>query len=122
MFKFLGKLLLSFISNGIALFVAYKLVPGFSIAINLSDFLYVTAVFTLINLVMRPILKLLLGPIIILTLGLGLILINMLTLYALGFLTAKVAIAGLLPLLYASLIIGVVNFTFHFLTKGTHKD
>lgn len=107
--QFIGRLIFHFFSNILALAAAMYFVAGFSVPSTLYGFLLVAAVFTLINAFIRPFLKLLLTPIIVLTFGLGIILVNALTLYMLDMFFADVTIAGLLPLLYATLIIGAVN-------------
>lgn len=115
--KTLARIIFGFISNAVALWAASQFIAGFKISPVWTDLLYVAAVFTLLNLFLKPILDLILGPIIFLTLGVGFILVNMLLLYILGIITAKIMIAGLLPLFYGSLIIGLVNFAFHFSAK-----
>lgn len=113
MFKFLSRIVIAFIANLVALWIANQYIPGFHIATNWQDFLYVTAIFTLLYIFLRPVLKLFFGPVIVLTLGVGLLFVNVLILYILQSFTSKVTIAGLLPMVYASLIIGFVNFLFH---------
>lgn len=118
MFKFLPRFIFAFIANLVALWAAEQLVPSFQISHGLWDFLYVTFIFTLLYTFLRPIIKLFLGPFIILSLGLGLIFINVLILYLLELLTAKVTITGLLPMFYVSFIIGFVNFLFHIFARS----
>jgi putative membrane protein len=60
---------------------------------------------------------LLLGPIIIITLGLGAILVNAVILKVLDFLSPALSIQGLLALLYATIIVSVINLVFHFMTR-----
>jgi putative membrane protein len=115
--KLLSRLIISFISNLIALLTAGYFVKGFIIAPDIKNFIIVTAVFTLINVFLRPLIKAILSPIIILTLGLGIILVNALTLYLLDIFLAQISIEGLIPLFYATLIISAVNIVIHFAAK-----
>ena len=90
---------------------------GFTLIGGFGQTAIIAAVFTALNLVLKPVLKLILGPIIILTLGLGLILVNMLILYILDRLTNNLTIDGVVTLLYAALIVGVANFFLHWIFK-----
>lgn len=118
MFKFLYRIAIAFAANLVALWIASRYITGFQISSNWQDFLYVTAIFTLLYIFLRPVLKLFFGPVIVLTLGIGLLFINVLVLYLLQSFTDKVAITGLVPMIYASLIIGLVNFLFHLFPRG----
>lgn len=116
--KFISRLILSFVSNAVALWLAGHFVAGFEISRDPKSFLMIAAVFTALNVFLRPVLKLIMSPIIILTLGLGIILVNALVLYLLDFLLVEVSINGLLALLYATLIISAFNVVIHFSAKN----
>jgi putative membrane protein len=116
--KFFSKIILAFISSAIALWAAAYFVSGFELSFDLKPFLTVTAIFTVLNVFLRPVLKLIMSPIIILTLGLGIILVNAFVLYLLDFILVEITINGLLSLLYATLIISVVNVLTHFSAKN----
>lgn len=119
--KLLAKLIFSLAINGIALWIAAHAVQGFSIVPTVRAYLIVTAIFTAIELVARPILKLVLAPIIIITLGLGLIVIDAIVLEILTHVVGQyVFIAGLYPLVYATLIIGVVHVVLSVSSKYLH--
>ncbi len=90
---------------------------GFDIVFNLNGFIEVAAIFTVLNSLIKPIIKLILSPIIIITLGLGLILVNGAILYMLDFFSENITITGLTSLFYATLIISVVNFIIHLFIK-----
>ncbi len=76
------------------------------------------AILTLLNFILKPILTLVLGPVIILTLGLGLILVNARILKILDLFLNNLTIETIPALLYATILIGVVNFVFHTATKN----
>jgi putative membrane protein len=116
--KLVSKIILSFFSSAIALWAATYFVPGFELSFDLKPFLTVIVVFTALNVFLRPILKLIMSPVIILTLGLGIILVNALVLYLLDFVLVEITINGLSALLYATLIISVINVLIHFSAKN----
>ncbi|MCL5016174.1 MAG: phage holin family protein [Patescibacteria group bacterium] len=115
--KFLSSLVISFIANGAGLYIAGVYVPGFSITPNLRDVAIAAAILTGINLVVRPILKHILWPLMILTIGLFGIVINALTLYVLDYFLPYITISGLIPLIYATLIITAANIAVGIVAK-----
>jgi putative membrane protein len=119
--KLIAKLIFSLAANGIALWIAAHAVQGFSIVPTVRAYLIVAAVFTVIELIIRPILKLLLAPIIIITLGLGLIVIDAIVLEVLAHTVGQyISITGLYPLVYATLIIGAVHVILSVSSKYIH--
>ena len=120
--RLISKFIFSFFSNVLALLAVKYFIAGFAISNNLYGFLSATLIFTLINLFIRPILKLVLSPIIFITLGLGIILVNAITLYILDYFSPDITISGLTPLLYATILISVVNLLVHFSAKRLYKD
>ena len=115
--KLAAHLIVAIIANAIGLLAAAYFVSEFNLIVNYQSLFVLAAIFTLLNFVLKPILKLFLGPIIILTLGLGLILINALILYLLDILSKNLTIETVPALIYSSLIVGAVNFIFHLATK-----
>ncbi len=115
--KLIAKLLVAVAVNAAALFAAAYVVKGFNLNVTVESVIFLAVVLTLLNLLLKPLLKLILGPLIVLTLGLGLILVNMVILYILDTISQALTIGGIFPLIYSSIIIGVVNFVFHFATK-----
>lgn len=111
------KILIALIANIVGLLTAAYFVTGFDLNVTSQDLLILGVILMVLNLVLKPILKLFLGPIIILTLGLGLILINMLILYILDIFSKNLSIESIPALLYSALIVGFINFIFHFATK-----
>jgi putative membrane protein len=114
----ISKLTVVIIANVIGLYISAKIVSGFSLDLdNTRALLIISIILTLLNYLLKPILRLVLGPIIILTLGLGLIVVNMIILYILDFLSPELIIQTIPALLYSSLIVGTMNFIFHLATK-----
>ncbi len=116
--KFFSRLIFSFFSNIVVLWAVSYFIKDFEITKDFKSFILVAAIFTVLNIFLRPVLKLILSPVIILTLGLGIILVNALILYILDFLLVDITINGLLALLYATLIISIFNVLIHFSAKS----
>ncbi len=100
---------LMFLANGIALYIVGITLPEVTIAQNIEGFAITVAGLTLINLLIKPLVRLALGPILLLTLGLGSILVNAVTLLFLDVLLPTITIDGLTNLLVAALIVGTSN-------------
>lgn len=107
---FITRLIFHIISNAIGIFLAAKFIEGFNFSGTLVNLLIAALILSLINIFLRPLLKLLFGPFIILTLGLFLILINAFLLYILDLFITPLTIEGYLPLFWASLLIGAINY------------
>ncbi len=120
--KLLARFILLVASNAIALFAADYFIEGVSFPTTPLVFIEVIAIFTLLNFFLKPIIKAVLSPLIVLTLGVGIIVINALMLYILDWALDTVTIAGLYPLVYATLIIGVINTIIHFSARKLHKS
>ncbi len=122
MIKFISRLIFSFFSNLIALLVAVYFIEGFKVSFDFVSFMMVAGVFTLLNIFIRPIFKFVLSPIIILTFGLGIILVNALMLYFLDILLINITITGITPLIYATIIISLINILINFSAKRLYKS
>ncbi|MEK9154533.1 MAG: phage holin family protein [Patescibacteria group bacterium] len=116
------RIIFFFFLNVIALWTAAYFVKDFEISSDFLNFATAAAIFALINIFIKPVLKLVLGPIIIITFGLGIILVNALALYILDIFSSGINIKGLLPLIYATLIIGAINVLISFSAKRLYKN
>lgn len=103
--------------NILIFMLSARVVPGFVMAGEFGEMLFLALIFTGLNYVLKPILKLLLGPIIVLTLGLGLILVNMLVLFVLDKFSNSLSIENTLALIYSSILIGFLNFLLHLIFR-----
>ena len=81
------RLLVRFACNAVALYVAAWAISGVSYGDDWWSLLIAAAVFTLVNMWVKPILTILSLPFIIVTLGLFLFLLNILMLYITDWLT-----------------------------------
>ncbi|MBI4085820.1 MAG: phage holin family protein [Candidatus Liptonbacteria bacterium] len=115
--KAASKILVALIGNIIGLVVAEYFVAGFDLNIGYRELLALGVALTVLNLVLKPVIKLFFGPIIILTLGISLILVNAVILYILDIFSKNLTIESVTALIYSSLIVGAVNFVFHLATK-----
>ena len=106
---FVWRIAVALFANIVALYAAGRFINDFTVPSDIKHLVVAGVALTLINLLVRPILKLILSPIIILTLGLGVIAVNALTLTLLATLLQTVTINGILPLLYATILISFIN-------------
>jgi putative membrane protein len=73
----LGRLLMRWLINAVAIWVAIRFVPGIHpTQPGLESIIVIALIFGLVNAIIRPIVALLTCPLVILTLGLGTLLIN----------------------------------------------
>ena len=115
--QFLRHIISSYFANFIAFIVASFIVTGFEVTNILQNLLWVVAIFTAINAIIRPVIKSLLTPLIILTFGLFIIAINAGMLWLLDFLSPHITISGTLPLVYTTIIVTFFNVFINLLTK-----
>jgi len=115
--------MLSFIirilGNAVALYVAFLIAPGFVVSGSWEQYLIAGLVLALLNMVVRPILKVVSFPLIILTLGLFTFIINILMLWILDYLVSFVTIEGFMALVWATIIVSIVNLFFSMISKIT---
>lgn len=87
-------LLRLYVTWAIALYLTTRLIAGFVIEGSILEFLLVVAVFTLVQMVVKPLISFLLLPLHFLTLGSVSWIVNLLTLYGLTFIISRVQISG----------------------------
>lgn len=106
------RLLISLVSNAAAILAAKHFVTGFEVTGDYAGFAVLVVLFTIANSLILPMLRLILKPLIWLTLGLGAVVINGALIYIVDILSGSITISGLIPLLLATVIIGLVNAFF----------
>ncbi|EHK83477.1 membrane spanning protein [Rhodococcus pyridinivorans AK37] len=117
------SLILRLIINAVGLWLAVELVDGidFTDPAGTSDttrkvisLVVLAAIFTVVNALVKPLVKLLSLPLVILTLGLFLLVVNalmlMLTAWLSGFTEYGLTIDGFWAALWGGVIIAIVNF------------
>ena len=103
------RLILRFACNAVALYVAAWAISGVSYGDEWWSLLIAAAVFTLVNMWVKPILTLLSLPFIIVTLGLFLFLLNILMLYITDWLT-EFDLGSFGAAALAAIVVSVVNW------------
>ncbi len=110
------KLILRWLLNAVALWVAAALVPGIGYD-TLTALLLAALVIGLINALIRPILLVLTIPITVLTLGLFLLVLNALLFWLGGSIVPGFHVDGFLSALLGSIVMSVVGFVLSFIVK-----
>lgn len=107
------SLLLHWLLNAAALWVAAALIPGLSFTGGLGRLLMVAAVFGVINSTLRPLLTILTCPLIVVTLGLFTLVINAIMLLVTGWLSESwnlgFTVSGFWAAFFGGLVVGLVS-------------
>jgi putative membrane protein len=107
------SVLLHWLLNAAALWVAAYLLPGLDFRGGVTDLLLVAAVFGVVNSLLRPILTVLTCPLIVLTLGLFTLVINALMLLITGWLSVRwdlgFTVGGFWAAFLGGLVVGMVS-------------
>ena len=120
------KLLLRWLINGVALYVAAELVRGIDVRGGWMALAVMALIFGLVNALIRPILKFLTCPLIVLTLGLFTLVINALMLMLASWLGRQLGLGfhvdGFGPAFWGALVISVVSFALTLLIGDKDED
>lgn len=120
------KLLLRWLINGVALYLAAELVPGIETEGGWQVLLLMALIFGLVNALVRPILKFLTCPLIMLTLGLFTLVINALMLQLASWLGRQLDLGFYVENFWAAilgaLVISVVSFVLTMIIGDDDKD
>ena len=120
--RLLSRFILMVIANSLALLVSGYFLTGFILNTDPKNILVLSAVLSLINLLLKPVVKLILSPFIILTLGLLIFIINAATLYLLDFLSPDLTINTISDLLLPTLIFSALNFIISRSAKKAYRQ
>ncbi len=115
------KLLIALISNLVAILAAEYFITGFEVTNDLVGLAIVVALFTVANSLILPMLRMIFKPFIWLTLGLLAVALNGALIYAVDILSDGITISGLIALLLATIIVGLVNAFFALGAKAFDK-
>jgi putative membrane protein len=117
-------MLITILANALALFLVSKLLDGFVFEGGWVAPLIVAIILTVLNFILKPILKLLAFPLVFITGGLFLIVLNALMLYlseaileVLDFEGVNLEVDGVLTYLLAAVIFGLANWLIHWFLK-----
>jgi putative membrane protein len=114
----LARLGVRWAANAVALYAAAWLLTGITYGDQWWTLLIAAAVFTLVNMWLRPIVRLLSLPLIILTLGLFLFVVNVLMLYVTDWLVPDFEIHSLGAGILGAIVVSVVNWLLLALVPG----
>lgn len=107
------SLLLHWVLNAAALWIAAWLLPGLDFRGSALDLLLVAAVFGVVNSLLRPILTVLTCPLIVLTLGLFTLVINAFLLLVTGWISARwdlgFTVSGFWAAFLGGVVVGLVS-------------
>lgn len=120
--KFFAHIIFTFFSNLIALWLAANFIPGFEASLDITRLLITAAVFTLINIFIKPVFTTVLSPFIFLSLGLLSLVINAGMLYLLDIFSVNVTITSIESLIYGTLLISIINLLIRFSAKFLYKS
>ena len=112
-----GHFVLQIISNMLAVLICSHWLGGFSFEGGYLVLLEIGVFLAIFNFIVKPILKFFFGPLIFLTLGVVLLLINALGLWLASLYFQPLTINFGWPLIYATIIFGVINSTLHIIFR-----
>jgi putative membrane protein len=112
------RLLVRFACNAVALYAAAWALAGVTYGDQWWTLLIAAAVFTVVNMWLKPVLQVLSLPFIVVTLGLFLFLINILMLYVTDWLVRDFDIRSFGAGALAAIIVSVVNWALHAVIPG----
>lgn len=104
----MNRLLLRFLVNALALYLAVWLVPGLHYQGSAGRFLLVAVVFGLVNSLLRPLLTILTCPLVIATLGIFTLVINAVLLLITGWLSQRWGLGLAVNGFWAAFVGGIV--------------
>ena len=110
--------------NALGLFIVSKLLSGFVFGPSIISPILAGVTITILNAIVKPIIKLFSFPLVMLSAGLFLIVINAFILYLTVYLIqvmdiegATLTVNGPLTYVWASIILGIANSTIHWFLK-----
>ncbi len=119
--RLVRQLLYSWILNFIALWVAFKIVGDVSVS-GTGELVLAAAVFSLLNIFLKPILMLLGLPFRIITLGLVTFLINMAMVALTAWLLSGVDVGGFINVAEITIVVWIVNMVLHLVVGDGSKS
>ena len=104
------RLIARFLVVAAAVWLVAAYVPGIEVQDGVGSYLLIALIFSLVNLLVKPVLKLLSFPLLLLTLGLFLVVINAAMLGLTALLSERLEVDGIAPAVIGSLVISVVTW------------
>jgi putative membrane protein len=120
------SLVLHWLLNAAALWVAAWLLPGLDFQGTIVQLFLVAAVFGVVNSLVRPILTVLTCPLIVVTLGLFTLVINGLMLWLTGALSARwglgFTVSGFWAAFFGGMVVGIVSVVLSLMLPGKREE
>jgi putative membrane protein len=104
---------LRYLGTVAAVYLTVTLVPGVSVSGGWITILLVALVWSVITMVIRPVLKILTLPINILTVGLFSFVLNALLFWAMTLVVPGFIVAGFVPALLGALVLSILSWLIH---------
>lgn len=104
------RLIARFFVVATAVWLVAAYVPGIEVQDGVGSYLLIALIFSLVNVLVKPVLKLLSFPLLLLTLGLFLIVINAAMFGLTALLTDRLDVDGVGPAFLAALVISAVTW------------
>lgn len=120
--KWIGSLIFSYLTYAAALFATDFLIEDFVFSGSVEEFAVMAVFFTVMQLLLKPVLKLLFGPLILLTLGVFIVVMNSLLLFFLDFFSNALRIQGIFTLFFATIAVSVFVFVIEFAGRSKFKE
>ena len=102
--------ILQFLGTAAAVFLTVELVPGISVSGGWTTILLVALVWSVIVMVIRPVLHLLTFPITVLTLGLFAFVLNALLFWAMELVVPGFDVAGFIPAILGAVVLSLASW------------
>ncbi|OGG57703.1 hypothetical protein A2765_06220 [Candidatus Kaiserbacteria bacterium RIFCSPHIGHO2_01_FULL_56_24] len=102
--------LVRFLAIAVAVYLTVNLVPGITVTGGWMTMLIVAIVWSVITMVIRPVLQLLSLPITIITLGLFSFILNALLFWAMELVVPGFDVAGFFPALLGSIVLSLISW------------
>ena len=114
--------LLHFLGTVAAVILTVYLVPGIAITGGWLSVVLVALVWSVITLVIRPVLALFTLPITLLTFGLFSLILNALLFWIMAAIVPGFAVAGFWPAFLGAIVLSVLNWLIHKVIRSPHHE
>ena len=104
---------LKYLGTVAAVYLTVSIVPGITVAGGWTTILLVALVWSVIVMVIKPVLAILTLPITIITLGLFSFVLNALLFWAMTLIVPGFVVAGFLPALLGALVLSILTWLIH---------
>lgn len=106
-------IILRYLGTVAAVMLTIKIVPGIHVSGGLETTLLVALVWSVITIVIKPILSILTLPVTLITFGLFSFVLNALLFWAMTLIVPGFVVAGFLPALFGALVLSIASWLIH---------